>query len=243
MILGNIIVIISILVVPMLSRNPIYLPLVVWISVYLGYRMATYNVWSPFVGTNFYITVAELVALVITIFLAYNLANHLNRLEETIEKLVIPSLHTQILTLQEADEKLNIEFHRSQRFNHPISIIVVEPSVEKAKELVIQPTNKIENEMSNYFLAASMARVIVQVVRDIDIVVKLDYNTGRYAIVCPETDIEGIKLFQTRIREAIEEKLNIPTAQGTATFPNDALTFEHTMQKAEQALYHAKIST
>ncbi len=87
------------------------------------------------------------------------------------------------------------------------------------------------------------------VIRDKDIAVR--YGGDEYIIVLPDTDKPTAAVIAERIRKAIEEKpfpaqdgksFNVTVTLGVATFPEDALSRDDLIGRADKAMYEGKMT-
>ncbi|MGB9720729.1 MAG: sensor domain-containing diguanylate cyclase [bacterium] len=87
------------------------------------------------------------------------------------------------------------------------------------------------------------------VIRDKDIAVR--YGGDEYIIVLPDTDKPTAAIIAERIRRVIEEKpfpaqdgknFNVTVTLGVATFPEDALTRDDLIGRADKAMYEGKMT-
>lgn len=87
------------------------------------------------------------------------------------------------------------------------------------------------------------------VIRERDIAVR--YGGDEYIIVLPDTDKPTAAIIAERIRKTIEEKpfpaqdgkyFNVTVTLGVATFPEDALSRDELIGKADKAMYQGKMT-
>lgn len=87
------------------------------------------------------------------------------------------------------------------------------------------------------------------VIRDKDIAVR--YGGDEYIIVLPDTDKPTAAIIAERIKKAIEEKpfpaqdgksFNVTVTLGVATFPEDALSRDDLIGRADKAMYEGKMT-
>jgi len=87
------------------------------------------------------------------------------------------------------------------------------------------------------------------VIRERDIAVR--YGGDEYIIVLPDTDKPTAAIIAERIRKTIEEKpfpaqdgkyFNVTVTLGVATFPEDALSRDELIGRADKAMYHGKMT-
>ncbi|MEO0096046.1 MAG: sensor domain-containing diguanylate cyclase [candidate division WOR-3 bacterium] len=87
------------------------------------------------------------------------------------------------------------------------------------------------------------------VIREKDIAVR--YGGDEYIIILPDTDKPTAAIIAERIRKAIEEKpfpaqedrfFNVTITLGVATFPDDALSRDELIGRADKAMYQGKMT-
>ena len=95
-------------------------------------------------------------------------------------------------------------------------------------------------------LLSTVARIIKDNLRQIDIVAR--YGGEEFSIILPDTDKQEAEYVSSRLRQAIEkehiraydEDLQITVSIGGSIFPKDTNDAQDLVDKADQALYHAK---
>ena len=89
--------------------------------------------------------------------------------------------------------------------------------------------------MLSGYVINNMARTLRKYLRLTDLILE-QREQGRFIIVCPETNVADSKLVVEYIQCVANEQLGTPIAYGTATFPDEAVTFEELVGRAEAAL-------
>jgi GGDEF domain-containing protein len=80
-----------------------------------------------------------------------------------------------------------------------------------------------------------ISEVINAIARRPDLIIKLD-QPERFILVCPETSASSSNMLIQRIQSTVETDLGVSVSWGVATFPDDALTFEDLLHKANAKL-------
>ena len=91
-----------------------------------------------------------------------------------------------------------------------------------------------------------VAKLVGEMVRKIDVVAR--YGGEEFAILMEGTDAEGALILAERIREEVKKlefssdrgAFSVTLSLGLADFPDDAPDKEALVERADQALYHAK---
>jgi len=66
-------------------------------------------------------------------------------------------------------------------------------------------------------------------------------HRGRFLILCPETDLASATLLAQRISQAVKERTDLQILWGTASFPEEALTFEDLLRTARERLVRSDL--
>lgn len=133
-------------------------------------------------------------------------------------------------------QRLNEEIARSTRFGKVFSLIILD--VDKFK---------VFNDVSGHLIGDDVLRYIGKhiqsSVRDSDICFR--YGGDEFAIILPETSIEGGLIVGERIRLGIENQNDWPgipltVSIGIASWPTDGVIKNDLIHSADAALYHSK---
>ncbi len=133
---------------------------------------------------------------------------------------------------------LNLEIKRSTRFNQKFSFIMMD--VDNLKDY-----NDNNGHLSGSKALTDIAGILRSNCRDIDIVAK--YGGDEFAILLPQTGLEGALTLGERILDAVIrfkfDRVNpglLTCSMGIAIFPDEALGVEQLIERADAALYWAK---
>lgn len=223
--------------IPYIQRFSAIKIIIGWLAVYLIARLTIFTQPPVLGGISTY---RDLVILGVSVFLSYQLANRLNDLEQVIEKLTLPTLDGKVFALNEATDEIKTEFVRSRRHNRPLSVVVVEPIMDMVETDFQRTVKEIQEAMVDRYVSANLAQVITKEVRRTDLVMEERvHQHNRFIVLCPETPSEGSYILAERIKSNAKQSLGIPIVCGIASFPNEALTFEDLVQKAEANLTDA----
>ena len=130
---------------------------------------------------------------------------------------------------------LEAELARSQRHHHQLALVLVRPDAFDALAAV--------GAASGREVLEAVAEVIGSELRAID--VALRHAPTTFALILPETPIEGARVAAERIRLLLPLRVgtvgerHITVSLGVASFPDDATTHDELVLCAEQALVHA----
>ncbi|PID38497.1 MAG: diguanylate cyclase [Proteobacteria bacterium] len=137
--------------------------------------------------------------------------------------------------------RLNEMLARAERHGKPVSICLTD--VDKFKSVNDTYGHPVGDQVLK-----RVAKVLAQQVRKVDIVAR--YGGEEFAFVLEETDAAGAKLLCERVREEIAAQLmnsdkgtfRVTISLGIASYPRDGEHKQLLIERADQALYHAKES-
>ena len=161
------------------------------------------------------------------------------QLHARIEKMATTDGLTGLFNHRMFQEKLAEEFKRMKRFAEPISLILADIDYFKR-------VNDTYGHPVGDLVLKGVASVIKETIRDIDIPAR--YGGEEFAVVLPGTSGEGAKNIAERLRRKVKDnpfsangrQIEVSVSIGIATSPPDAKSKEELIEKADQALYHAK---
>ena len=91
--------------------------------------------------------------------------------------------------------------------------------------------------MVSRFVSVSLAKIITREARRTDLIISQGEGDNRFLILCPETKGRDTINLAERIRSTVMDRLGVDINYGIASFPEEALTYEELLQRAEFQLY------
>jgi len=210
-----------------------------WLAVYASLKffiIKTNPVWG---GYYTYVTLLEVVMLSLGTSLARWVGWNLDDFEKAVENITFSEIKRSS-NLKDATDSINNEIYRSRRYNHPMTMIVVEP-LKGSKEMILnQSVREVQESMISRYVSIALARSLHKYIRRTDMLIEQP-EKGRFIVMTPETD----KLESDRVVSKIEEaaaSIGAEVAVGVCAFPDDALTLEDMLARAEVDLAEKEIS-
>lgn len=206
-----------------------------WLLIY-GVLKLTLFATRPILGEPYtYLTLTEMGIILITVFLTYDLSRTLRDFEEVIDKVTVPRLGQRVLRMNEAVEEIKTEFIRSRRHSRPLSVLLVSVNTTVPTFNLEKTVRDIQRNMLMRYVASSLSKILSKEARRTDLIVEKDDERG-FVMLCPETTAEGTFTLAERIQQAAIEQLGVQVDYGIASFPDEALTFDELLQRAQENL-------
>ena len=161
------------------------------------------------------------------------------KLHAAIEKMATTDGLTGLFNHRAFQERLAEEFRRMSRFADPVSLLLTDIDYfKKVNDTYGHPVGDL--------VLKDVSRTIGQTIRNIDIAAR--YGGEEFAVILPGAGGEGARNIAERLRKAVMERtfssdgrsFRVTVSIGIATSPVDAANKEELIEKADQALYHAK---
>lgn len=156
-----------------------------------------------------------------------------------IERMAITDGLTGLFNHRNFQERLAAEFKRLRRFPEPLSLLLID--IDFFKKI-----NDHYGHPAGDEVLRGVASVIKETARNLDVPAR--YGGEEFSAILPGTNHEGALKMAERLRKSVEDKrfdldgkvLGVSVSIGAATAPYDAESKEELIEKADQALYHAK---
>jgi GGDEF domain-containing protein len=208
----------------------IYSVLLVWALVY---GLAWFFYWRLHRPLSIQIHLLQFILLEMASAVAYEVAKHLGQIDSILDGLTISTYPNRAVQVHSAEDRIQAEFTRSRRYHHPLSLLVLQLDKIGDQESWknIEP---LQRDMLHRFAAAKVSQIISDLSRQTDIIIS--DRGGQFVILCPETDPKDLTVFAERIRKAAAQKLGSTLAWGSASFPDEALTYDDLLQTARRRL-------
>ncbi len=172
---------------------------------------------------------------------AEQLAIELKLANETLRELAFRDGLTGLYNHRYFQEILEAEVERSERYKHPISLVLIDIDFFK------KVNDNFGHPAGDYVLK-EVADMLTKLVRRIDIVAR--YGGEEFGIILPETALTGGKILSQRIRRGIEQleimydgqSIPVTISCGLACndFSDNRMTRSELIKRSDHALYNAK---
>lgn len=212
-------------------RPPLYSFLVIWMIIFLlTWEVYWSHVSSPPGASELAI---QFLLLEVAAGLAHNVGSALAEFDILFDSLSSQMYPNRTLDMASAGDRVQAELTRSRRYSRPLSVLIVKV-IEVKKETYRGRFERLEDDLFQRFTLAKVGQIINGQARQTDLIMR--ENSGRFVILCPETDSRDCTNLAERICKNVNEDLGEKVEWGIASFPEDTLEFNDLILKASQRL-------
>jgi len=226
------IAIVSTIAFSVLRKVPVSVQMVGWSVIYLICKIFIFTE-RPIIGGNYtYLTITEFSFLLLGILLSHRATENLYAFESILANVSLTDVSSRVMEFNKAGDEIAKEFIRSRRYKIPLSILLVKLDSEVIKANRDNSLEEILLSIMTRYTTNSLVRVLDKELRRTDLIIEQP-EKNRIILVFPETDAVGTKDMISRIQLLSKKHLGVPISCGSATFPDEAITFEELIQRAE----------
>lgn len=226
-------VVLATILIPALSRLRFSNLLALTLGAYLLLKVFVFND-RPMIGGAFtYLFITEIALLVVVTWLAYRVAEGLQEFMEAVKVVTLAGVEQSIPEVKEAGDLIQSEMNRVRRYDRPLSVIVASMDTQSSQLSLPRLIEEAHRLLAKRFVNARLAGIVRKELRRMDLILG-DYDNGRVIAICPEVNNQSTARLIERIRNAVQEDLEISVKVGAASFPEGALNFEDLVIQAEQ---------
>jgi GGDEF domain-containing protein len=209
-----------------LRKVPLWLLLTVPILAFLMLKAwSGYRVWGAAVPR----TVTEVCAIAVTIILARWVNNGMSEFESAIAHITIGKFDALSESSSTGQAEMYREMRRARHHQRPLSLVsvgVADESVQVALDRMVQ---EVQQAMMKRYVLSDVAKTLCEQLEDYDIIAQKD---DHFLLLLPEVTSEQLADLTGQIRQVVSEHVGVTLQIGTASFPDDAVTFESLVEKA-----------
>ncbi|MFD3162408.1 hypothetical protein [Herpetosiphon sp. NSE202] len=219
------------LMLPYFRQRRLLVAMTYWGAIYAIIRLAFFNSVS-FVGVDIYLSLTELVFLLVGVRFAHQVAIDLYDFEQAVINITLPQVNRQIRPLNDSNDEIQTEMVRSRRHRRPMSVLVIKPDPQSVNLAIHRSVEEVQKSMMTRYVVTSLTRVVADVMRRTDMIFEQP-SSNQFIVMSPETNAANSVSFAERIKAAASERLGVDVLCGIASFPDDALTFDELIREAD----------
>lgn len=203
--------------------------LIIMLVVYIIGKFFVFLYWSTWDANSAYLVIAEISLIWLGVALAYKAGKYMDDFQNAVRNITFSGIDN-AKELASTQENIQIEMYRSRRYNHPLTIAVIEPETIPVDVNMNIAIREVQQAMFERYFTVNLARAIYQDLRMVDQIIDLDKGK-RFAILYPETTRENAVPLVERVYKTAQD-MGITLRAGIASFPENAVTFEELLKRS-----------
>ena len=210
----------------------ILLSLAVFLSLkfWLGYKMA---------GARLPVTITEIVAVEITVVLCRQIGQALNEFRAAVFDVMCSRVYNSSRPFQTGQAEMYREVRRARNYRRPLALLAVSTADDIHDAELNRFIDEVQRERVHEYVAARIAHLLSEETKDCDIITR---RNAHFVVLLPEVTQSEAETLRRKVEIAAREKLGLDLKTGLATFPDQEVTFEGLVQRAEAILRDAAIA-
>lgn len=213
-----------------LHKAPLGVLLVVPILIFLALKAwLKSSVW----GTSLPLTVTEVCAIAVTIILARWVSNGVREFESAINRLTIGRADALPEPFSTGQAEMYREVRRARRHQRPLALMAIGVEEQSIQVVLDRMVQEAQHAMIRQYALTDVARALCDELADYNIIAR---RNDHFLALLPEVASEELDNLVNRLRQAVFERVGVTLQIGTASFPDDALTFESLVKKAMEEM-------
>ncbi len=236
-ILSTVAIVFTVMLTVLRRMNTVVL-IVFWNLFYIVLKLVVFEEIPFWGGYYSYITLVEFTMFSIGVVIAHWVGANMDDFEKAVENITFSEIK-RASNLRDAVDSINNEIYRSRRYNHPLTMIMVEPLKGSQEMILNQSVREVQESMISRYVSISLARALREYIRRTDMLVEQP-DKGRFIVITPETNKIESERVVGKIYQAASS-IGAEVAVGLCAFPNDALTLEDMLCRAELDLAEKEI--
>lgn len=203
--------------------------MIIMLGTYIVGKFFIFLYWTTWDSNSAYLVIAEIALIWLGVALAYKAGEYMDDFENAVQNITFSGSEN-AKELAHNQENIHVEMYRSRRYNHPLTIAVIEPETIPLDVNMNIAIREVQQSMFERYFTVNLARAIYQDLRMVDQIIDLDKGK-RFAILYPETTREKAIPLVERVYK-IAKDMGITLRAGIASFPENAVTFEELLKRS-----------
>jgi hypothetical protein len=165
--------------------------------------------------------------------LALALARRIEQLEAVFGDIALQSTESGAPPLQRGQGEIVRELRRARRYERPLCMVMLSPLRPLEEPALEQLAQELRSGTLERYASAQLARLLAD---EADGTSLLARHGDRLVWLLAETDRRSAHSAVNRVAEAARRRWNLPLRYGIASFPDEEVTLEGLLERAEREL-------
>jgi hypothetical protein len=128
------------------------------------------------------------------------------------------------------------EIRRARRYARPATLLAISATASSQKLSLNRFVKEAQDEIVKRYVDGRVARTLKEELPDCDVIAQ---RNDHFIILLPEIDRQELDGILNRLHTAAKEKLSLEFIIDSSSFPDEAITFESLLERAENDMENA----
>jgi GGDEF domain-containing protein len=200
------------------------IPILLVLKAWAGYR-----VW----GTALPLTVTEICVIAVTTILARRVSNGVSEFESAVAHITIGQVGKLPEPFSVGQGEMYREVRRARHHQRPLTLMAIgieEEAIQVALDRMVQ---EVQQAMMKQYVLSGVASTLCDELEDYNLIAQ---RNDHFLALLPEVTPDKLTDLIKRLHRAVSEQVGVTLQIGTASFPEDAVTFESLVEKAVEEM-------
>ena len=177
--------------------------------------------------------VTELACLTVTVLLVRSAAICLSESDRALSIALFGNDPQVARPFEAGQSRMYAEVRRARNHTRPLTLVTAMPVGQVSAPVVEELTCRFREQLMKRYIDSEVARVLAAHLGETDV---LSLRDDHFVAVMPERDRDVAQALIAEVADEIHEKLGLELRAGTAYFPNDELTLDMLLERAEKVM-------
>jgi GGDEF domain-containing protein len=211
--------------IPHLRRVPLWAQSIISVATFLVLKEIRYRVG----GGDLPWTVTEACAIVVTVWLAHLVSDQVSEFENALARITIghdDELSESFLTGQ---AEMYRELRRARHHNRPLALMAIGIEEQSLQVALDRMVKEVQQTMMRRYVLADVSKTLCDALEDYNIIAR---DNDHFLVLLPEVTSEEMAKLVDNLYQTVSKQVGVIPKIGTASYPNDAVTFDSLVEKA-----------
>jgi len=212
--------------IPGLRQVPLWALLGVPVPIFLALKAwMGFPVW----GLAMPLTVTEIAVIAVTIILARWVSNGVGEFESAIAHITIGQVDMLAEPFSKGQASMYRELRRARHHQRPLAVMAVGVEDESVQVALDRMVQEVQQVMMKRYVLSDVAKTLCHRLEDYNVIAQ---TNDHFLILLPEVTPDLLPDLAGRLRQTVSEQVGVTLQIGTASFPDDAVTFDSLVEMA-----------
>jgi len=175
------------------------------------------------------LVIIQIIAIILSGLLTRQISYALEEFEGVIANIIFGHIGKRPIPFGQEQSEMYREVRRAARYERPLAMIALKVDAEAIQVPPPRIVKDVQQAMMKEFTMAEIARVLDENLFGFDTIA---LRGNYFFVLLPETETKDLPYIAHKLKDTICEEIDIPVQIGTASFPEEAITFESLVELA-----------